>query len=168
MKNKIIRVYTATVFTLVGTFGLHAQTTIPANEAFVSAGGDSNNNTGSVAFSMGGPFDSFNSVADGSVEVGIQHGYDVFTINVDNNELGIFLKVYPNPTIDFLTLEVKEEFVNQLQFSLIGGNGETLDQGDVNEKKSKLDLTKLASGFYFLNIIDTDKREVINFKIIKQ
>jgi hypothetical protein len=62
---------------------------------------------------------------------------------IGNNDEGI--KLYPNPTSSILNIEVKE----QTQISIINLLGEIIKTETINGK-SKLDLSDLKTGVYFI------------------
>ena len=60
------------------------------------------------------------------------------------------LSVYPNPTKDFINVEVQKESAYQL----ISTTGQTVAKGNVSQAKSKIDVSQLPAGVYFLQLND--------------
>ena len=98
---------------------------------------------------------------------------DVETIEVDSslidlkpairtNEKGI--KVYPNPTLNFLTVENSTK--SDSKYILHNSNGKILLSFSSNTGEQTIDMTAYASGVYLLEI-STEKNKVTK-KIIKQ
>lgn len=59
-------------------------------------------------------------------------------------------EVYPNPTLDFLTVKLNE--VSEATYRLIGMNGQTVSTGIINPMTEKVDVRDLAKGIYMLTI----------------
>lgn len=82
----------------------------------------------------------------------------------ENNNLESHISVYPNPTSDYLNISsVKNTFsIDRIEIYSI--NGQTLKSYSKNlTDLSKLNISDLADGTYFLKILDTDN----NFQTIK-
>jgi hypothetical protein len=59
--------------------------------------------------------------------------------------------VYPNPVTSLLCIESASSSVNSI-FTLSSIDGKIMIQGRCTSKKQQIDLTRLDSGMYFLNI----------------
>ncbi len=79
-----------------------AQTTIN------TAGGDGSGSGGSVSFSVGQPIYQTRTGTNGSAAEGVQQPYEISVLSSSDEALGINIVVqaYPNPTADFLTINV--------------------------------------------------------------
>jgi PKD repeat protein len=75
------------------------------------------------------------------------------------------LKIYPNPTFDFIQIDFNS-FVNNMTYSIIGIDGSLKGEGVFNSIRNKVDLQQLEKGMYFLRI--SNGKEFITRKIIKQ
>jgi len=82
----------------------------------------------------------------------------VNTLSVDEVSKNLF-KVHPNPVSDYLNISFKN--LKERSIALYSINGQELIYKKINNLESKLDLSKLNSGVYFLRI------EGENYKIIK-
>lgn len=72
------------------------------------------------------------------------------TTGVSDTSNGSF-KVYPNPVSSLLYIESVSSSVNSI-FTLSSIDGKILIQGKCTSKKQQIDLSRLHSGLYFLNI----------------
>lgn len=77
------------------------------------------------------------------------------------------LKVYPNPTTDFVIVHMGSTAINA-GLSLFDFSGKLLQQYLLTEPDARLNLTAYASGTYILKIYQEDKTPVQSFKIIKR
>jgi len=88
------------------------------------------------------------------------------------DEFAALLKIFPNPTTDFVTIAIPEG-VRGVNYELYDSNGRLLDNGKQlsveNQEDCKIDMTKFSEWVYLLQTTDLDdnKRTVIN-QIIKQ
>jgi len=73
--------------------------------------------------------------------------YDYGILGVSENEKASFT-VYPNPTADFVQVNVREN--GSAQVSVIGSNGKILKQQTLSEKHAMIDLQGLSCGIYLL------------------
>ncbi|MBL4650006.1 MAG: T9SS type A sorting domain-containing protein [Aureispira sp.] len=63
-------------------------------------------------------------------------------------------RVYPNPTSNFLQIELKNE-TDDFVFELFNHTGQLL----LRTKKNKIDVSTFSKGMYYLKIINTEKLE---------
>ncbi len=75
-----------------------------------------------------------------------------------------FIKVYPNPAVNQLVIEVPNHEKAHLTITDVAGK--TLMQRDLNSSSNKIDLTNLKSGLYIINIYDGQTK--YEYKIIKK
>lgn len=68
------------------------------------------------------------------------------------------VKVYPNPTRDFVQVNVRE----MASYKLFSTTGQVVSKGFVTSSKNQIDLSKLPTSIYYLHI----NNQVI--KIIKK
>ncbi len=73
------------------------------------------------------------------------------------------IKVYPNPVIEYLQVEVPQ----LRDYGLYNLNGMLIDRADVRLTNGQIDMSQLAHGVYILKIT-FGKDQVADFRIIKQ
>jgi len=85
----------------LGLTGLQAQTNVNAT------GGNASGNGGSVSYSVGQVVYTTHKGSNGSVAQGVQQPYEISVAGIDEaNGISLRVTVYPNPTTDYLTLEI--------------------------------------------------------------
>jgi hypothetical protein len=84
---------------------------------------------------------------------------------IDPEEFNYIQKVYPNPTRDFITVELQQK--SKSTFILSNLSGKTVLKGQFNELENKLDLSKQLSGIYALTIINVSDKQKETIKILK-
>ena len=93
--------------------------------------------------------------------------YDTTKIieNIDNEEYNFLSKVYPNPTADYLNIELQHK--NKLNYYLTDLAGKRVLQGQVTESKSKIDLRLQKPGIFYLTLISSSDNWKETTKIVK-
>ena len=86
----------------------------------------------------------------------IEQSFECELLGINIIELPI--KVYPNPTSNFINLKIKKD----VQYELISTLGQPIFKGTLRGKNKQIDLSKLQNGLYYLNI----NNQI--FKVIKQ
>jgi hypothetical protein len=84
----------------------------------------------------------------------------------DLEEMELIQKVYPNPTQDYITVDIQNSGI--LNYQIENLSGTIISQGKLAEKSTKIDLTKLQAGMYILTIINTSLNQKESVKIIKK
>jgi len=150
------------LFALFYVIILSAQETIPAT------GGNISSNDGSISYSIGQVTYSAHFGAEGSVTEGVQQPYEISIVTGHEHKKSFKLNcnIYPNPTKDLLTLEIKNYNNHQLSYQLYDNKGIILHTKNVLISKTSIDLQNLVPACYFLKILHKQD-EVIVFKINK-
>ena len=112
---------------------------------------------GSISQSIGQIVYTSEQGSEGNITQGVQQTYQIEVLTGTNktNEISFDLYAYPNPTTDFLTLEVGD-----LKGQLIIGR-------DIIHNSTKINTEQLPISTYLLKIID-GKNHLKTFKIIKK
>lgn len=144
-----------------GLSSLHAQQTT------LSSGGDATG-SGSLSYSIGQVFYETNSGIDGTVAQGVQQAYEISSIvgvkEYDAITLGF--EIYPNPTVNYLTLDVNDFPLDKLDYVLYDLSGKVLANDMLNENKTIIEMMNFPPSTYFLKV--TDGTSIMKtFKIIK-
>ena len=87
-------------------------------------------------------------------------------LGVEDLQISLNMKVYPNPTSDFLILNVGNFDLSTLHFELYEINGKLLESKKITSITETISLENLPSSTYFLKVTSTNE-EVKIFKIIK-
>jgi len=145
-----------------GLTGVQAQTSVNAT------GGDATGSGGSVSYSVGQVVYTSHTGTSGTVAEGAQQPYEISVVTGLEEAKGINLSVaaYPNPTTDYLTLEVKDFNVSNLLFQLYDMQGKLLQSEKITGNQTSIVMSNLVPANYFLRVIHGNK-EVKTFKIIK-
>jgi hypothetical protein len=142
---------------------------VNAQGELTASGGEAAGSGGTVSYSVGQLVCTTDEGSNGSIAPGVQQPYEISEIKSDpNNVLDITLecRVYPNPTTDFLTLNIDNLVNKKLYYILYNNSGSVIGNKEIKDSETIIDMTNLVSSLYFLKIIE-GQRELKTFKIIK-
>ena len=143
-------------------------TQVNAQEAVVTSGGNASGTNGNVSYSVGQTVYTTNTGATGSVAQGVQQPFEIQTVlGVENFNINLQLAVYPNPTTNWLQLEVKNTDFTNLSYQLFDLNGRMIYNQKVTTETSTISMEQLPATVYLLKVLDNNK-EIKTFKIIKK
>jgi hypothetical protein len=80
---------------------------------------------------------------------------------------GMEIKVFPNPTEDYITIHFSE-FIEGSRYALYDLEGRLLENKLINSPDTEIGMTKYASGQYILKLLDDSKLTLQTFKVIKR
>lgn len=90
----------------------------------------------------------------------------VSTIGIVENDFGLGLAIYPNPTKDLVTVQLKSK-ANSMHYSLLTADGRTVVEGSQNNVFSiSFDVSQEGNGIYFLHV-NVDGNSIV-VKVLKQ
>jgi hypothetical protein len=140
---------------------------IQAQESTTASGGDASGIGGSVNYSIGQVFYTTNTGSNGNTTQGVQQAYEISVVTaIDDSDSKIFLSVFPNPTIDLLTLQTKQLNIENLVYQIFDINGKLLDSKSLTSNETKIVMTDYSTATYFLKVTQGNKL-IKTFKIIK-
>lgn len=135
--------------------------------AIVSSGGSTSNGNGSVSYSVGQVGYTYQTSNSGSVDAGVQKAYEIFIVEgIDEATVNLRLQAYPNPTTDFLQLQVDGSSQTDCYFELSDLNGKLLYSARVQSNLTSIDMRPYSASIYFLTI-KSNQQKTKTFKIVK-
>ena len=143
-------------------------TSLIAQETVPASGGNATGSGGSAGYTIGQVAYTQQSPTSGSVSAGVQQAYEITVVNsiAEAKNINLSVKAYPNPTTDFLTLEVKDFEQSTLLFQLFDMSGKLIVSDKVNANSETVNMKNIPSATYFLKIIHNNL-EIKTFKIVK-
>lgn len=147
---------------VLGITGLQAQ------ESVNITGGNASGSGGSASYSVGQVVYTTNTGTNGSVAQGVQQSFEISVVTgiEDAKSINLTVSVYPNPTTDYLTLDVKDFDLSNLSFQLYDINGRLLQSQKITGNRTSIRMSNLLAAIYFVKVIQGN-RDVKTFKIIK-
>ena len=120
------------------------------------------------SFSVGQVAYTSKTGSNESVTEGVQQPFEVSVIiGVDVSTIKLSLSAYPNPTTDYLTLEIDDNELGELNFELLDVAGKLVQQGQMMGQRTQIALHNLASSTYLLKI-NNNSNLVKTFSVIKK
>ncbi len=146
-------------------FGL--TTILMAQDAIVSSGGNGSGDGGTVSYTIGQVFYTTSTSGTGTVSEGVQQPYEIVSTGIDDaKSIDLRLSAYPNPTTDFLTLNVEDYESDKLSYQLFNLSGTLLSSKAILGNTTQINMVNYVASIYILKIVD-DKQTIKTFKIIK-
>jgi len=164
MRHKRLKMCTLLLLGL-GLTGLQAQ------ENLNTSGGNATGNGGSASYSVGQVVYTTSTGTTGSIAHGVQQAFEISVVVglEEANSIQLSASAYPNPSTDYLTLEVlevKDFKPSTLSFQLYDMQGKLLQSQQLKDSQTRLNMSKLEPAIYFIKVRERN-REVKTFKIIK-
>lgn len=144
-----------------------------AQSGIVPSGGDAMGTDGQVSYSCGQIDYLYMNDTTGSVSSGIQQPFEIFTLS-GLEEKNISLKlpdqlaasIYPNPSIDFVTLKIEAATYSALRYELYDMQWKLIREQQIGAGETRIDLTAINSAAYYVRVLNQNQ-SVKLFKVIK-
>lgn len=92
---------------------------------------------------------------------------NVITSKKDIVNKVIDFKVYPNPAIDYVDIEISE-IVENLEFQLINTKGQIIKSGQMYNLTEQINVSDLENGLYIIRLISKENGLIGTQKLIKK
>lgn len=134
----------------------------------VTAGATAIGTNGSLTYTIGQINYQTNNGSNGTISQGVQQAFEIVTLSTDDiPQIQLIAIVYPNPTVQNVTLFIKEYDLTNLNYQLFDIQGRIISNDKITQNETEIEMTSLASAQYFLKISDS-KNDLKTFKIIKK
>jgi hypothetical protein len=137
-----------------------------AQESVNSSGGDATGIGGSAAYSLGQIVYTSNSSATGTISQGVQQAYEIYALGIDNEKQDLILNLYPNPTSQFITLDINTSDLQNYSVQLTDIHGKQILEIENLQNKTEMNLNNLPTASYYL-ILTKGKSVIETYKIVK-
>ena len=131
--------------------------TVSGQESIHTSGGNVRGSGGSASYTIGQlVYQTYTGTNDNSISEGVQQAYEISIISgfEQANGINLSVSVYPNPTADCLTLEVKEFDLASLFYLLFDINGRTLQSGKIEGVETSIHMNNYIPTTYILQIVN--------------
>jgi hypothetical protein len=139
-----------------------------SQESVNASGGDATGVGGTVSYSVGQVVYTSNTASTGDVTQGVQHAYEVFSLDVPEAVSNLSLTIFPNPTTSILNLKVGDYNGQKWTYRLYDIQGRQLSSGQIAHEQTEIDVQNLSVDTYFLDVLNTENQQVKSFKIVKK
>lgn len=134
------------------------------NYVITSAGAALMNENGAIYLSIGEPMNTEISEGDIMISQGFLNITVAGTVSSEDLITEV-IKVYPNPTVEQLQLELPE-MSGAYRYRLTDLSGHLIDKSPITEMTTVIDFTQMLPGTYFMQVIKEDKSSK-TLKIVK-
>lgn len=149
-----------------GCFLVFGINNLLAQNSNVTAGGEAVGTGGTVSYSIGQVDYISESGIGGNINQGIQQPYQIFVLSgINNTEINLNASVYPNPTCEFLMLNI-DNVGKQTHYQVLDLQGRLITDDLIKDNQTKISLTGFSNDTYFVKVF-IDVHEIKVFKIIK-
>lgn len=153
------------LFFLLLAFSANSQTL--SKQVIGVAGATYENGNNKLSYTSGEVVVGAMTAEDGSIQLG--NGYypslNLSTLNTEAPELQLQVKVFPNPTKEFIYIMHPTEQFFEVRITDI--NGKQILQ-TAHQKEQPLSVQTLTTGTYFVSVTTKDKKQTNTYKIIKR
>ena len=145
-----------------------ATTSLYAQEAVPATGGEASGTGGTVSYTVGQVLYNTNSGTSNSEAQGVQQPYEISIVVGIEAQQGIRLscQVYPNPSTNYLVLEVENYDLKDLHYQLLDVSGKLLKSKRIESTKITINMIDYLPSAYLLQVV-SESTTIQTFKIIK-
>ena len=132
----------------------------------ISSLGDSfNNSSYQLDWSIGECVTTSFASSDFLITQGFhQNSYQI--MSVKDLRVDIEIKVYPNPTTNFVNLKVENSKIENMQYILTSVYGKVLQLKKITKNQEQINFSNVTTGIYFISI-SKNNQLIKTLKIIK-
>lgn len=139
-----------------------------AQESVNASGGDATGIGGTVSYSVGQVVYASNTASTGDVTQGVQHAYEVFSLDVPEAVSNLSLTIFPNPTTSILNVKVGDYSGQKWTYQLYDIQGRQLSSGQIANEQTEIDIQNLSVNTYFIDVLNSENQRIKSYKIIKK
>jgi hypothetical protein len=149
--------------TLSACISSHSQ--FISKQVIGSAGSTQTNSNLKVSFSVGELVVGIMTTANNQLGNGYWPSLNLQSLNIEDTNLEEQLKIYPNPTTQFIS--ISHPLISLFEVVIQDINGKKLFDGGVNSEEP-LNFSNYSSGIYLLTIKNNSNNKKNTYKIIKK
>jgi hypothetical protein len=150
-------------YSLLIIFGLCSAAIQAQQQVIATSGNAVDYTSGSISWTIGEPVVSTLASSDKVLNQGFQQSS--LNLKAVNPDPDLKISVWPNPTINWLTLSVEKP--DQILFQLFDLDGKLLQTNTLNDITTNIDFSDFISGAYQIKIVKGEK-ELKTITVIKQ
>ena len=154
--------------TLILTFALLVSFAVQSQDIVAVSGGEGAGSGGTLSYTLGQVFYTATTETDGSVSQGVQQGIELNTFsNPELTTVNLNAVTYPNPTTDYVVLNISDSSLTNLCYTIMDVQGKVLLNGQISNSDTHISMQNLSLGIYMLKV-NQNNTEIKTFKIIKK
>lgn len=154
-------------YTIIIGFLLMSQCNVWAQQGTSATGGEATGIDGTVSYTIGQTDYIIAYGSDGSVSQGVQQPYVIGIVTgFLETDINLSCAISPNPTTDFVVLNVEKGEIKNLSYGLFDLKGRMIKSGSITASTTTISLAEFADALYLMRVFNNDT-EVKSFKLIK-
>lgn len=130
-----------------------------------TAGKTQSNSNFKLSWTTGEPVVGLMTAGGNQLGNGYYPSLDLQALSIEDTNLDVQIKIYPNPTSQFLYVSHPE--INTFSIRIVDLNGKLIYTGNIN-KDQPLDVSNYSQGMYLVNVENTATNKKNAYKIIKK
>ncbi len=139
-----------------------------AQSSVNTSGNTATGNSGNTTYSIGQLVYTTQTGTSGATSNGVQQPSEIsIVLSMIKNEHQLKATAFPNPTIDFLKLDIKGVEFSNLKYRITDINGKTITANRITKQQTHIPMQNLTTATYFVTILKKNKN-IKTFKIFKQ
>ena len=145
-----------------------ATTSLYAQEAVPATGGEASGAGGTVSYTVGQVLYNTYTGTSNSEAQGVQQPYEIsIVVGIEAYEgIRLSCQVYPNPSTNYLVLEVENYDLKDLHYQLLDVSGKLLKSKRIESTTSTISMKDYVPSVYLLQVV-SESTIIQTFKIIK-
>jgi len=162
MKRPFMKTTLVIICTLLTSFFIQSQ------EVLAISGGEATGSGGTSSYTLGQVFYTATNASTGSISQGVQQSFEFFTLsNPQLTTVNLKAIVYPNPSSDYVVLNITDTALTDLSYVLVDIRGQVISNQKISSLDTQVSLHGLSIGTYVLKVSKKNS-ELKTFKIIKK
>ena len=142
--------------------------TAQSQDAIAISGGEATGSGGTSSYTLGQVFYTATTANNGSISEGVQQNFELFTLsNEQLMTVNLEALVYPNPSSDYVKLNITDNALTDLSYILMNIQGKILSSAKISSSFTPISLYGLSVGTYVLKV-SKENNVLKTFKIIKK
>lgn len=134
-------------------------------QAVVSGGAYHQGSAGSISWSLGEVATETLKAGDYIITQGFQQGRLGLTSVKETPNLDVTISAYPNPTHDYINIEIIGEITN-MHYAVFDINGRAVKSGEIIESPTQVQFNEMGSAIYFIRIMQHGQ-ELKTLRVVK-
>lgn len=134
-------------------------------QAVVSGGAYHQGSAGSISWSLGEVATETLKAGNYIITQGFQQGRLGLTSVKETPNLDVTISAYPNPTHDYINIEIIGEITN-MHYAVFDINGRAVKSGEIIESPTQVQFNEMGSAIYFIRIMQNGQ-ELKTLRVVK-
>ena len=148
-------------------FGLLVNSFAYGQKNVVATGGEASGSGGTSSFTVGQIDYTYLTGTSGSMNLGVQQPFEIFTNELAENAFNISVDLFPNPAVDVVVMTIaNQNSYGAMNYNLTDEQGKLVRSEKITSEQVTISVSELPNAIYYLNVIIGDQLAK-SFKLVK-